>query len=45
MQFNKNCSLKDGLMQRHLRVHEASLDVEAVANIHTLHLTPKHNLP
>lgn len=44
MQFNKNCSLKDGLTQRHLRVHGAALDMEAVANIHTLHLTPKHNL-
>lgn len=29
---------------RSQQVHVANLDVEAVTNIRTLHLTPKHNL-
>lgn len=44
MQFDKNCSLKAELTQRHPRVHAASLDIEAFAKTHTPHLTPKHNL-
>lgn len=44
MQFNKNWNLKNGLTQRHLWVHMATLVMEAISNIHTLHLTPKHNL-
>ena len=42
--MQKNCNQKAKLMQQHLCVHAASVDMEAVANIHTLHLTPKHNL-
>lgn len=41
MQVNKNCGLEDGRLPPGLASAE---EVQAAANMHTLHLTPKHNL-